>query len=57
MAIVMQSTCVVPLAWPIGASTAGMTRAIPVFKNNNIIVFILQNLQHATPGPLCVEID
>jgi len=27
---------------------AGMARAVPLFQDNNVIVFILQNLQHAT---------
>ena len=27
---------------------AGMAGAIPLFQENNVIVFILQNLQHAT---------
>ena len=26
----------------------GMAEAVPLFQDNNVIVFILQNLQHAT---------
>ena len=33
---------------PVGAGMAGTARAVPLFQDNNIIVFILQNLQHAT---------
>ena len=32
----------------VGAGTAGTAGAVPLFQDNNIIVFILQNLQHAT---------
>ena len=32
---------------PVGAGMAGTARAIPLFQDNNVIVFILQNLQHA----------
>jgi len=33
---------------PVGAGAAGMAWAIPLFQDNNVIVFILQNLQHAS---------
>jgi len=32
----------------VGAGTAGTAGAVPLFQDNNVIVFILQNLQHAT---------
>ena len=32
----------------VGAGTAGTAAAVPLFQDNNVIVFILQNLQHAT---------
>jgi len=32
----------------VGAGTAGTAGAVPLFQDNNVIVFILQNLLHAT---------
>jgi len=33
---------------PVGAGTAGTAGAVPLFQDKNFIIFILQNLQHAT---------
>ena len=32
----------------VGAGTAGTARAVPLFQDNNVMVFIIQTLQHAT---------
>jgi len=32
----------------VGTGAAGTAGAVPLFQDNNVIVFILQNLQHAT---------
>jgi len=32
----------------VGAGTADTAGAVPLFQDNNVIIFILQNLQHAT---------
>ena len=39
---------IVMLDKAVGAGTAGTAGAVPLFQDNNVIVFILQNLQHAT---------